>query len=179
MVRHTDASATHADDVADVGVVSLHLHHRENQRAFFVDVACRTRVRSRARIADICLMRLGEDSEAVDAVIIDHRRDVAGRHVLVARRGHLERRRQIRPELEAVHAAGLVALRHFLVDDAAARRHPLDVAGAETAAIAETVAMVDRAGQDVRDRLDAAVRMPGEPGQIVFGTIVAEVVEQQ
>ena len=34
-------------------------------------------------------------------------------------------------------------------------------------------------GEYVGDRLDAAVRVPREPGQVVSGTLVAEVVEQQ
>ena len=57
------------------------------------------------------------------------------RHVLVARRRHLQRRRQVGPQLEAVHAALRIALRHLLVDDAAAGRHPLHVARAERAAL--------------------------------------------
>ena len=65
------------------------------------------------------------------------------------------------------------------MEDAAARRHPLDVAGAEAAAVAEAVAVLDGAGEHVGDRLDAAMRMPREAGEVVVGTIVAEVVEQQ
>ena len=58
-------------------------------------------------------------------------------------------------------------LRHLLVQDAAAGRHPLHVAGAEAAAVAEAVAVLDGPGEHVGDRLDAAVRMPREPGEIV------------
>ena len=72
-----------------------------------------------------------------------------------------------------------VALRHLLVQDAAAGGHPLHVAGAERAAVAEAVAVLDRAGQHVGDGLDAAVRMPGKAGEVVVGTVVAEIVEQQ
>ena len=39
--------------------------------------------------------------------------------------------------------------------------------------------MIDRARQDVGDGLDAAVRMPREPGQIVVRALVAEIVQQQ
>ena len=39
--------------------------------------------------------------------------------------------------------------------------------------------MVDGAGQRVGDGLDAAVRMPGEAGEIVLRPVVAEIVEQQ
>ncbi len=72
-----------------------------------------------------------------------------------------------------------VALRHLLVEDAAAGRHPLDVAGAEPAAIAEAVAVLDRAGEHIGDGLDAAMRMPGEAGEVVLGPVVAEIVEEQ
>ena len=58
-------------------------------------------------------------------------------------------------------------------------RHPLHVAGAEAAAVAEAVAVLDVAGEHVGDGLDAAVRMPREAGEIVVRVVVAEVVEQQ
>ena len=45
--------------------------------------------------------------------------------------------------------------------------------------VAEAVAVLDGAGEDVGDRLDAAVRMPGKAREVVLGTVVAEVVEQQ
>ena len=98
------------------------------------------------------------------AVVVDDLGNVGGLDVLVARRRHLQRRGQVGPELEAVHAALRVALRHFLMHDAAARGHPLHVAGAERAAVAEAVAVLDGAGEHVGDGLDAAVRMPGEAG---------------
>ena len=72
-----------------------------------------------------------------------------------------------------------VALRHLLVDDPAARGHPLDVARRDAAAVPHAVAVLDRAGEDVGDRLDPAVRMPGEAGQVVLGAFVAEVVEEE
>ena len=78
-----------------------------------------------------------------------------------------------------MHAAVRVALRHLLVQDAAAGRHPLHVAGAEAAAVAEAVAVLDVAGEHVGDRLDAAVRMPRKAGEIVARVVVAEVVEEQ
>jgi hypothetical protein len=39
--------------------------------------------------------------------------------------------------------------------------------------------VLDRAGQHVGDRLDTAVRMPREPGQVIGGVVVSEVVEEQ
>ena len=65
------------------------------------------------------------------------------------------------------------------MDDAAAGRHPLNVAGGDGAAVAHAVAVLHGSGQDVGDGLDAAVRMPGKAGQVILGNVVAEIVEQQ
>jgi hypothetical protein len=100
-------------------------------------------------------------------------------NVLIARLRHLQRRWEVRPELKAVHAPLLVALRHLLVQDAAAGGHPLDVAVAQPAAIAKAVAVLDGTGEDVGDRLDTAVRMPRKTGQVIPRIVVAEIVEQQ
>ena len=53
------------------------------------------------------------------------------------------------------------------------------LAGAEHALVAETVAVVDLAGENISDGLDAAMRVPGKPGQIVGRAVVAEVVEEE
>src|SRR4030095_3856416 len=63
--------------------------------------------------------------------------------------------------------------------NAAACGHPLDVSGAEAAAVAQAVAVLDGAGQHVGDRLDAAMRMPRKAGEVIRGHIVPEVVEQE
>src|SRR6266404_2726361 len=78
-----------------------------------------------------------------------------------------------------MHAAGGVALGHFLVDDAAAGGHPLDVAGGDGAAIPHAVAVLDGSGKHVSDGFDAAVRMPRKSRQIIFGNIIAEIVEEK
>ena len=78
-----------------------------------------------------------------------------------------------------MHAALRVAARHLLMHDAAAGRHPLHVARAEHALVAEAVAVIDLAGQDIGDRLDAAMRMPGKAGLVLVGIVVAEIVQQQ
>src|SRR5262249_39427943 len=44
---------------------------------------------------------------------------------------------------------------------------------------AEAVAVIDRAGEDVGDGLDAAMGMPGKAGAVVLGPIVAEIGEQE
>ena len=78
-----------------------------------------------------------------------------------------------------MHAALRVALGHLLVQDAAAGRHPLHVAGGHFALVAQAVAVLDRAGQHVGDGLDPAVRMPGKSRQVIFRIVVAEIIQQQ
>jgi len=78
-----------------------------------------------------------------------------------------------------VHAALRVALRHLLMENAAPGRHPLHVARTEIAAITQAVAVFDVTGQYIGDRLDAAMRMPRKPGEILLRAVVAEIVEQQ
>ena len=78
-----------------------------------------------------------------------------------------------------MHAAGGIALRHFLVNDAASGRHPLNVAGGDGSVVAHAVAMLDGSRENIGDGLDAAVGMPGEAGQVIVGDIVAKIVEEQ
>ena len=73
LVRHADAHAAHADDILDGLVAALHLHGGEDQRAFLVHVARRAVVGGGDGIAAIGLMRLGDDGEAVQARLVDHR----------------------------------------------------------------------------------------------------------
>ena len=53
------------------------------------------------------------------------------------------------------------------------------VARAERAFVPQTVAVVYRACKDVSDRFDAAMRMPGETGNVVGRIFIPEIVEQQ
>ena len=78
-----------------------------------------------------------------------------------------------------MHAALRIALGHLLVQNAAARRHPLHVAGGHLALVAQAVAVLDRTGQHIGDRLDPAMRMPGKSRQIIFRILVAEIIQQQ
>ena len=96
------------------------------------------------------------------AVIVDYFRDLLALHILIARRGHLLTGRQVPPKLETVHLTIDVSFRHFLMQDAGAGSHPLHITCAKRAGIAERVAMLHRAGQDVGDRLDAPMRVPGK-----------------
>jgi hypothetical protein len=81
--------------------------------------------------------------------------------------------------LESVHAATFVSLRHFLMEYAASRRHPLHVAGSKRSAIAKTVAMRNGTGEDIGYGFDAAMGMPGKSGAVVIGAIIAEIIEQE
>jgi hypothetical protein len=71
---------------------------------------------------------LAADDAHAGAVVIDDLRDGGGFDVLIARRGHFHGRGQVCPQLESMHAALRIALRHLLMHDAAARGHPLHVA---------------------------------------------------
>ena len=58
--------------------------------------------------------------------------------------------------------------------------HPLHVAGADLARVAETIAMVYRAFEHVGDGFDAAVRMRGEAAAGTFERVVeGKVIEEQ
>ena len=76
-----------------------------------------------------------------------------------------------------MHAPLLITLGHLLVEDSAAGSHPLHVAGGHLALVAKAVAVFHRAGEHVGDRLNSSVRMPWKSRQIVFGVVVAEIVQ--
>ena len=72
-----------------------------------------------------------------------------------------------------------IALGHLLVDDAAARGHPLHVAGGDGAVVAHAVAVLDGSGEDIGDGLDPAMRVPRKAREIILGNVIAEIVEEQ
>ena len=78
-----------------------------------------------------------------------------------------------------MHPALLIAPGHFLVQDAASGGHPLHIARGHLALVAEAVAVLDRTGEYVRNRLDPAVRMPGKSRQVIFRIVIAKVVQEQ
>jgi hypothetical protein len=80
---------------------------------------------------------------------------------------------------KTMHPALRIAVGHLLVKDAAPGGHPLHVARAELPTIAQAVAVLDGAGQDVGNRLDATMGMPRETRQIVSGPVATKVIEQQ
>src|SRR3984893_3348683 len=78
-----------------------------------------------------------------------------------------------------MHPARKVSFRHLLMDDAAARRHPLNVAGRDGTAVAHAIAVLNSSRQDIRDGFDPAMRVPREPSQIILGNVVAEIVQEK
>ena len=95
------------------------------------------------------------------------------------------RRREVDPELQHVHAAALTRetlLVIFLMEDARAGRHPLDVARADNAAGARAIVVRDASLERDRNRLEAAVGMRTDAAPKVLRRRIHErrvVVEQQ
>src|SRR5579871_431044 len=78
-----------------------------------------------------------------------------------------------------MHPARLIALGHFLVDNAATRRHPLHIPSRDGAAISHAVAVLHGSRQHVGNRLDAAMRMPRKAGEVILRNIVTKIVQKQ
>ena len=78
-----------------------------------------------------------------------------------------------------MHPAIGIAFRHLLVNDSTAGRHPLNVTRADDTAMAQAVAVLDGSGEDVGDRLDTSMRMPWKAGEIVFRSLIAEIVKKK
>jgi hypothetical protein len=100
-------------------------------------------------------------------------------HVPVAGLHQLVGGREISPELKAVYATLVIPLRHLLVDDAAAGRHPLHIPRCNYSAVAQAVAMVHFSSYDICDGFNATMRMPGEALQIVGGVIAAKIIQEE
>src|SRR6266536_3980291 len=101
---------------------------------------------------------------ATAAVGALHRWNLRGRHILITRLRQLEPARQVHPDLKAVDAAAALeelARRQLGVDDAATGSHPLHVARVDHAAMACGILVLDAAFENVRDGLEAAMRMIG------------------
>jgi hypothetical protein len=115
----------------------------------------------------------------VRTIVIGDLRNISGLYLLIAGRRHFERGGEICPELKPVRAARTVSLRHFLVNDAASCRHPLNLAGANRSAIPQAVLVIDGSGEHIGDGFDASMRMPREAGRVVFRGVAAKLVEEQ
>ena len=92
---------------------------------------------------------------------------------------HLVGSGKVGPELKSLHDPVVVSLRHLLMDDAASRGHPLHVSRRDDALVAHAVAVLHIALEHVRYRLNAAMRVPGKPLDVLIGIGVAEIVEHQ
>ena len=78
-----------------------------------------------------------------------------------------------------MHLPALTGFGHFLMHDTAAGGHPLNIAGAQAAFVAQRVRVIDGAGEHVGNGLDAPVRVPREAGLELLRVFVAEIIEQQ
>src|SRR5690242_17360261 len=78
-----------------------------------------------------------------------------------------------------MHSTDRISLRHLLVDNAAARSHPLHISCGNGATISHAVAMFDSPGKNVGNGLNPAMRMPREACQVILGNVVAKVVEEK
>src|SRR5580658_1860708 len=87
------------------------------------------------------------DHAHMGAVVIRDFRYLGSLNLLITRLGHFERRGQVSPELKPVHASCMVALRHLLMNNAAARGHPLHVPGPYDATVAHAVPMLHGSSQ--------------------------------
>src|ERR1039457_995557 len=105
----------------------------------------------------------GDDPQQRATVVGGEQRDVAGADVLIPGGNPLLRRGQIDPQLEAVEetAAGDQLLGWTLdVQNARAGGRPLSVAVGDQPAPTVRVLVLEGAVDHVRDRLEAAMRMP-------------------
>jgi len=73
----------------------------------------------------------------------------------------------------------MIALRHFLMDDPAARGHPLYIASGNGAAVPHAVAVIHGSREDVCNGFDSTVRVPGEPCQIIFRNVIPKIIEEK
>src|SRR6476661_3568179 len=78
-----------------------------------------------------------------------------------------------------MHLAHGVPFRHFLMNDASAGGHPLNIAYTNCAVVSQTVAMLNRAGEDVCYRFDPTMRMPRETCEVIFRDVIAEVIQEK
>ncbi len=72
-----------------------------------------------------------------------------------------------------------IAPGHFLMEDSASRRHPLNITRTQLALVSQTIPVVDLPREDVRDGLDAPMRMPRKTCKVIGRIFIPEIIEQQ
>jgi hypothetical protein len=72
-----------------------------------------------------------------------------------------------------------VPLRHLLMDDAAARRHPLYVPGTNNPTVPDAVSMFHLTAEDIGNGFDASMGMPWKALDVVFGVVRTKIVEKK
>src|SRR5580658_3636681 len=78
-----------------------------------------------------------------------------------------------------MHSPRWISLRHLLMDDAAARSHPLHITRTDGSAVAQAVSVLNRSRQHVGNGFNSAMWMPGKSCKVIIGHVVPKVVEQQ
>ncbi|MBP1717496.1 MAG: hypothetical protein H6Q43_934 [Deltaproteobacteria bacterium] len=86
---------------------------------------------------------------------------------------------EIGPKLEPPHQPVLFPFRHFLVNDPAARGHPLDVPRLNDPLISHAVPMFHLSMKDIRDCLNPAVGMPREALQVVSRVVGMKIIKKK
>jgi hypothetical protein len=100
-------------------------------------------------------------------------------NVSIAGIHHLLARGEIGPELKSIHPAAVIAFGHFLMDDPAAGRHPLNISRAYSSFVPKTVSVFDIPVENIGDGLNPAMGMPGKALYVVLGIIGTEIVQKQ
>jgi len=164
LVRHADPPPAHADPVADVLVVALHLRGAEDQRALLVVVAREGVVARRDRVADVGLVGLGGGGEEVLALAEDRHHDR-----VVAR---------VRIRLIGIVVEVGVALAHLRVGASDRRRLQVGAEDVDRHPLRRRQQLVvgggDRAGEVARDRDHRRVAGPQQrPGHVADDRVEA------
>ena len=121
--------------------------------------------------------RTRDEGDACGAPIVvafDQERHVARPQHREVGISELRLRGQVQPDLEKLERVRRVVVEqreHLRVHDAATGREPLGIARAEARRGAQRVGVVDEAAPHVRDRLEAAVRVLREPGNVEAVTV--------
>src|SRR4051812_10527084 len=73
----------------------------------------------------------------------------------------------------------MIALGHFLMNDAAPGSHTLNVARPNGSMVPHAIPVLDGSGQNVGDGFDSAMRMPGKTCEVILRDVIAKIVQQK